>query len=189
MTDIIKLNVGGIIFNTTKNTLTNTLEPNYFNSILSKHWETCCDKDENIFIDRDGEYFKPILNFLRTGVIYIEPDIPQHLVFLEAEFYGINLIDLAIKQNFLHKFTLDRYSDFQCVSKNSVVFPFDNIQISRFENNHRIYDIEFEEAYLLISLNPKYIILEKTPDSFICVSLARYQKNFNDIKNCYFHYI
>ena len=76
MTDVIKLNVGGIIFNTTKNTLTNTLEPNYFNSTLSKHWETCCDKDGNIFIDRDGEYFKPILNFLRTGVIYIEPDIP-----------------------------------------------------------------------------------------------------------------
>lgn len=44
----------------------------------------------NTFSDRDGKYFKYILEFLRTDDIVI-PEIFHDSVLREAEFYGIKL--------------------------------------------------------------------------------------------------
>lgn len=40
---------------------------NYFTAILSGQFATLKDGSGAIFIDRDGQYFAPILTFLRTG--------------------------------------------------------------------------------------------------------------------------
>lgn len=40
---------------------------NYFTAILSGQFSTLKDESGAYFIDRDGQYFAPILTFLRTG--------------------------------------------------------------------------------------------------------------------------
>jgi hypothetical protein len=74
---VIKLNVGGTIFETRKSTL--TIKLFYYKMHLleeifttGKYYpvETCTDlsfigPDGTVFIDRDPTYFRPILNYLR----------------------------------------------------------------------------------------------------------------------------
>jgi hypothetical protein len=49
------------------------------------------------FIDRDGKYFEPILEFLRTGEITISPLLSKDNVAREASFYNIHIPDLVPK--------------------------------------------------------------------------------------------
>jgi len=186
---IIKLNIGGTMFHTTKKTLTNTPEPNYFHHIFSERWNTLFDENGCFFIDRNGEYFKPILNYLRTGILSIPEKIPQYCVFLESDFYNIDLINIGFSQGILHEFKLNNFNDYQTSSTNDVIFPFKNKQISRHENNHRIYDIDISDAFDIISKNPKYAIIEKKDNYFTCVPLHRIKTKFSVKLNCYFYYI
>lgn len=70
MNDLIYLNVGGVKYTTTRATLTK-----YPNSMLGRmfaldsQFSLTLDKDDNIFIDSDGEIFKHILNYLRYNII------------------------------------------------------------------------------------------------------------------------
>ena len=68
--NIIKLNIGGIIYQTTLTTLRK------YDNMLSKKFSGDYDAeyDENTdsyFIDRDGEHFGYILNYLRSGKLII----------------------------------------------------------------------------------------------------------------------
>ena len=47
------------------------------------------DLDGAIVIDRSPDYFKPILNYFRTGEIIIDPSISAEGVLQEAKYYGI----------------------------------------------------------------------------------------------------
>ncbi|KAK9067972.1 hypothetical protein SSX86_012083 [Deinandra increscens subsp. villosa] len=93
-TNIITIDVGGQLFQTTKQTLTlggsNTLLSNIFDSSEP-------DSINNIpFIDRDPELFSILLSLLRTGNLPSKAkafDI-QDIIF-EAEFYGIS--DLLVQ--------------------------------------------------------------------------------------------
>ncbi|EDV23638.1 uncharacterized protein TRIADDRAFT_63984 [Trichoplax adhaerens] len=96
---IIKLNVGGKRFQTSKQTLT-WIPNTFFTCLLDGRIPTL--KDENgdiqcnidraiydqIFIDRDPDAFIPILNYLRTKEIDLR-NIGLSTVKHEAEFYGI----------------------------------------------------------------------------------------------------
>ena len=48
-------------------------------------------KDEQgaFLIDRTPEYFKPILNYLRTGELFIDSGVNVKAVLAEAKFFGI----------------------------------------------------------------------------------------------------
>ena len=60
----VKLNIGGMLFMTTVDTLRN--EPDtYFSCLLSEHFDTSPDEDGEIFVDRDPTFFRFILNHLR----------------------------------------------------------------------------------------------------------------------------
>lgn len=88
---IIKLNVGGRVFATSKSTLLNfTKEPNFFHSLLEGKLET--EKDENgcYFIDRSPEAFAVILNMMRTGILFFETkNLSLREVMIECEFFLI----------------------------------------------------------------------------------------------------
>jgi hypothetical protein len=96
----VKLNVGGIYFETTIETLTKQTEDGttYFKALFSGLWQVKRDpKDESIFIDRDGKYFDCILNYLRTSKLFIDDTdlIFRRKLIVEAEFYNIrSLISL-----------------------------------------------------------------------------------------------
>jgi len=99
----IKFNVGGQIFQTTKTTLLKEPE-----SMLVRMFEgeLPSDRDEQgaILIDRSPKYFEPLLNYLRTGKLMIDPGLNEEGVLAEAEYYlfqtlGINYEKKSIKND------------------------------------------------------------------------------------------
>ena len=86
---IVKLNVGGHYFTTSRQTLTR--DPNsMLAAMFSGKFEMEPRGDGAFFIDRDGTHFRFILNYLRTGKLTL-PDGAKFLKELaeEAEFYQI----------------------------------------------------------------------------------------------------
>ena len=85
----IKLNVGGMKFETTLSTLAR-----YPDSMLGTMFsgregiEVPVDEDGYVFIDRDGTHFRVILNFLRSGKITFPKDSAEaELLWDELQFY------------------------------------------------------------------------------------------------------
>ena len=85
----VKLNVGGQHFTTSVQTLTK--DPNsMLAAMFSGKFDTKPSEDGSFFIDRDGTYFRFILNYLRNGELIL----PEGATFLkeleaEAKFYQI----------------------------------------------------------------------------------------------------
>eukprot|EP00005_Dracoamoeba_jomungandri_P011667 CAMPEP_0174267264 /NCGR_PEP_ID=MMETSP0439-20130205/33022_1 /TAXON_ID=0 /ORGANISM="Stereomyxa ramosa, Strain Chinc5" /LENGTH=379 /DNA_ID=CAMNT_0015354663 /DNA_START=27 /DNA_END=1163 /DNA_ORIENTATION=+ len=86
----VKLNVGGKLFETTSTTLINREPLSFLAAMFSGSFPDQVDKEGYYFIDRDGEYFGVLLNYLRTGHIAIDhEDIQQKRSILrEAAFFG-----------------------------------------------------------------------------------------------------
>ncbi len=88
---IVKLNVGGRHFATTRTTLTS-----HPDSVLAKMFSdpnpAMLDEEGRYFIDRDGEVFKVILEYLRSHHL-VDFGVSKQRIRLEAEFFGLdNLI-------------------------------------------------------------------------------------------------
>ncbi|EGT47525.1 hypothetical protein CAEBREN_00624 [Caenorhabditis brenneri] len=84
--NIVKLNIGGTIFQTTKSTLTKF--GGYFKTRLESGIPLERDDDGAIFVDRSPKHFGLILNFMRDGEVGL-PECPNQLkeVLKEAQFY------------------------------------------------------------------------------------------------------
>ncbi len=100
----VKLNIGGKYFETTIETLTKQSEETttYFKALFSRQWQLEKDpKDETIFIDRSGDFFAYILNYLRTGQLIIDnSDLTfRRNLTIEAEFYKIESLVNLLKIN------------------------------------------------------------------------------------------
>lgn len=93
--EIIHLNVGGTVYTTTRSTLCR-----YPDSMLGAMFRgdipSRLDHNGHYFIDRDGECFKYILNFLRSTKLSLPNDFKDYdLLLCEADFYQIRpLIEL-----------------------------------------------------------------------------------------------
>ena len=61
---VVRLNVGGRHFDTTKDTLSKCT---YFAPYIEGRIDHATDEDGRLFIDRSGEYFSRILQFMRTS--------------------------------------------------------------------------------------------------------------------------
>lgn len=90
----VKLDVGGFKFSTTLTTL--TADPNsMLAAMFSGRFPVEKNEEGCIFIDRDGQHFNHILNWLRNGYIpHIESPTEKESVLIEAKYYQItSLID------------------------------------------------------------------------------------------------
>ena len=79
---IVKLDVGGTVFHTTRSTLN---AHSYFSRLLDQATRT-----SHVFIDRDPTHFRYILNYMRgSGTI---PDRTQDVaeLWVEADFYSLS---------------------------------------------------------------------------------------------------
>lgn len=104
-TEWVRLNIGGQYFVTTKTTLCKNAH-SFFYKLLQDDPSVSLmtDKDDSgaYLIDRDPQYFPPILNYLRHGKLVIEKNLIEEGVLEEAEFYNIqeliNLVKERIKE-------------------------------------------------------------------------------------------
>ncbi|XP_068120941.1 BTB/POZ domain-containing protein KCTD14 [Hyperolius riggenbachi] len=85
MSPIVQLNIGGDIFTTTLGTLKKCQASKLF-ELFNGQPKLRTDSEGRYFIDRDGKYFKYILEYLRNGQIPTQ-FIPE--VYREAQFYEI----------------------------------------------------------------------------------------------------
>lgn len=89
--EVVRLNVGGVVYVTTAATLRSRGE-NFFTGLLdrSREWATH-DGDGALFVDRNGHHFGPVLDFLRTGRLVVPPGMDRSAVEAECNFYLIEL--------------------------------------------------------------------------------------------------
>ncbi|XP_070496619.1 BTB/POZ domain-containing protein KCTD9-like [Chironomus tepperi] len=90
----IKLNVGGIVYQTTRMTLMKD-ENSMIHRMFSQNdfMEPGRMEDGCYLIDRNGRYFEPILNYLRTGQLIYDKNLNPEGILEEARFFGLeNLI-------------------------------------------------------------------------------------------------
>lgn len=91
-TSLVGLNIGGTIFTTSRSTLCSSTDT-FFSALLSERLPSTKDAAGNYFIDRCGEYFKPILEYLRTGSFEVPKGMSWSSISREADFYQIQLPD------------------------------------------------------------------------------------------------
>jgi hypothetical protein len=85
---IIRLNIGGKIFQTTETTLLSH-GPNFFTGLLAKEIPSTMDETGAYFIDRNGRLFEPILDYLRTNILIVPPTMSLEAILFESAFYCI----------------------------------------------------------------------------------------------------
>ena len=89
----VTLNVGGVPYATTVATLTRE-KNTFFTALFSKQWTIDRDeKDNSIFIDRNGNLFRYILEYLRTDLVPkdVLKNVPLHRnVLIEAEYFRLH---------------------------------------------------------------------------------------------------
>merc|ERR1719193_1483241 len=85
----IKLNIGGKRFETTLQTI-RACAGSMLAAMFSGNFNMEPGEDGAYFIDRDGEMFVPLLNYLRTGLFAVpEDEILRDNLYNEADFYGL----------------------------------------------------------------------------------------------------
>jgi hypothetical protein len=90
----VKLNVGGVMYETTLSTLRK--EESFLSALFCGRYEVMRDQGGSVFIDRDGAVFRHVLNYLRRGRLLIEEDDTLAKELLdEARFFQISsLVEL-----------------------------------------------------------------------------------------------
>ncbi|KAL9645976.1 hypothetical protein ABK040_000447 [Willaertia magna] len=100
--DIVYLNVGGRHF-TTSITILTTFSNSFFTTMFSGRFELSKTKDGYIFIDRDGDLFVYILEYLRDREIILpnkDAEVLKKKIIREAKYYQLEeLIDYLNENN------------------------------------------------------------------------------------------
>jgi hypothetical protein len=95
---IIKLNVGGDIFYTH---YANWRISNYFQNLIDGDMRSPASMNDGseVFIDRDGDLFKHILQYLRAGFIFVKKENALQWLKSEANYYQLDQLvkDLQAK--------------------------------------------------------------------------------------------
>lgn len=90
MPSVVHLNVGGMMFATTVDTLTQRDTDSMLAVMFSGRHRLHMDSKEGaVFIDRDGTHFRHILNWLRDGVIPMLEISAYQELHREAEYYQV----------------------------------------------------------------------------------------------------
>ncbi|XP_015899432.1 FH protein interacting protein FIP2 isoform X3 [Ziziphus jujuba] len=92
---LVRLNIGGKKFCTTRDTLTQREPDSMLAAMFSGRHTVCQDPEKGfVFVDRDGKHFRHILNWLRDGVVPTLKNSEYAELLQEAEYYQLlGLID------------------------------------------------------------------------------------------------
>jgi hypothetical protein len=94
---IVNINVGGTMYATSIETL-NTCPGSFLGCLFSGNWHAQEDAEGRVFIDRDGQQFRHILNFLRTGTVHVPTDAADLTALAnEADFFGLDDMKMRLE--------------------------------------------------------------------------------------------
>lgn len=123
---VIKLNIGGTRLDTNRSTL---LQSGYFRALFSGNFADVEQEDGCYFIDRNGNIFEYLLNYMRCGYVSIPIEYVQD-VKREAGFYQIEVdfsgvseqlipseLSLRIKNNKTNKLNLESIADIKALPR------------------------------------------------------------------------
>lgn len=105
----VTLNVAGTYFTTGRITLakyTPTNSPLHRISTNSTNVQWDRDSKGAYMIDRDPEYFRIILNYLRNRELVMDPETPELAILLEAEYYNIPELVRILNQRLQARYSL-----------------------------------------------------------------------------------
>tara|TARA_Y100000389_G_scaffold102944_2_gene99793 strand:- start:41 stop:622 length:582 start_codon:yes stop_codon:yes gene_type:complete len=85
----VKLNVGGVKYETTLTTLTADGDDSMLGSMFSGRHELHPNEDGEVFIDRDGKHFGHILNMLRDSSVAVNLN-DRSALHTELKYHGIS---------------------------------------------------------------------------------------------------
>ena len=90
--ELVELNVGGVHYTTTVNTLHQAEPDSLLASIISAHSNETFARDSNnrIFLDRDGQLFRFVLDYLRNKKILLPDNFNEReRLRVEADYYRL----------------------------------------------------------------------------------------------------
>jgi hypothetical protein len=98
--DVVHLNVGGQHFTTTIHRLTRDIHSPFFKKLIGEQWDRTVNTASNpIFIDRDGNLFRYILNYLRTGELIVSNETVRTELLIEAKYYQLTNLQHELRFN------------------------------------------------------------------------------------------
>lgn len=86
---IVKLNVGGKHYEVSRNLIVKdgNSTTTMLSCLISETWHR--DPEAEVFIDRDGERFSYVLDYLRHGEVVLPNNVSSAELFKDLDFYGI----------------------------------------------------------------------------------------------------
>ncbi|XGW30589.1 hypothetical protein V3C99_009503 [Haemonchus contortus] len=161
----IRLNVGGKIFQTTRDTLMRV--PGSFLYRLcqdDKRLPSVKDETGAYLIDRDADYFSPVLNYLRHGRLIINPGLADEGVLEEAEFYNlpqlVHLVNERIHERERSSNETGRFKSvyrvIQCHEEELTTFisatsdGWKIVQVLPVQSRYQDYTVDRQQEYLCI---------------------------------------
>jgi hypothetical protein len=92
MQKIVTFNVGGQQYSTTESTIN---QPRGENTLLQMLLRRRVDEGDSIFIDRDRNMFRWVLEWLRSGILvdHTTVGVPREVWEAELQFYGVNPVE------------------------------------------------------------------------------------------------
>ena len=96
--DRVRFNVGGKEITTTRN-LINQQPNSMLSTMISDTWDKSNSDDSDdkpIFIDRSGDIFYHVLEYLRYGSVVLPTSIPTEMFTRELEYYLLKYDDSTI---------------------------------------------------------------------------------------------
>jgi len=109
----VKLNVGGRYFEVSLSLIKQAphCDDTMLSRLVSKEWNNTTNNDnptQAIFVDRDGDIFAHVLNYLRYRSIELPNSIPISIFERELDFYGITIHDESSIQQSTSVVTMQR---------------------------------------------------------------------------------
>lgn len=173
--DIINLNVGGFKYSTTKSTLAKYPQ-SMLGAMFTHNMPARVDKDGSYFIDRNGEMFQYILEFLRSGDLTLPKKFDKFdLLKQEIDFFQIQpLMGKSLKEKMTNLIIVYyqyqdcnseyKYIKHYCGSKNEKSFI-------RLFSQTKLHEEEYSKQKGYID---KYWVLKEKYDVSTCDELVAF---------------
>ena len=84
--EVVQFDVGGRVFKTSRS-LIDQHEDTMLARLVSDTWQE--DPNKSVFIDRDGDIFAQVINYLRYGSIELPMTISKAMFLRDLDFFGI----------------------------------------------------------------------------------------------------